>query len=250
MALYYLRLFLIAAAILVLVPLHYLWRLFRRRSPWPRRFLFWVAWVSGMRVRTRGTPRRTHVLYAANHLSWLDIMTLAGATGTAFVSKAEVARWPVVGWLAGLNDTVYVDRAQRGAVRGQAEALRSALAGGRPVALFPEGGTEGGTSILPFRASLFASLFPPLAGVMVQPVAIDYGPAGAEIAWTGDEPAGANGRRILSRRGTVPVTLHFLEPLDPAAFGDRKALAAAAQAAVEAALGASAPPFVTRPDPL
>jgi 1-acyl-sn-glycerol-3-phosphate acyltransferase len=229
----------IALSLLLFVPLHYLWRLLRLRSPWPRRFLKWVGFAAGARVRIVGTPLRSHVLFLANHVSWLDIMVIAGASGAAFVSKAEVRKWPAIGWLAGLNDTVYVERAARGAVKGQADALRDALASGRPVALFPEGTTEGAREVLPFRASLLASLFPPLPGVRVQPVAIDYGPAVAEIAWTGDEGAGANAKRLLSRRGTLPVTVSFLEPLDPAALPDRKALAAAAQAEVEAALDAS-----------
>ncbi|HEX8217086.1 MAG TPA: 1-acyl-sn-glycerol-3-phosphate acyltransferase, partial [Allosphingosinicella sp.] len=127
----------------------------------------------------------------------------------------------------------------RTAVRGQAESLREALASGRPVALFPEGTTEGAREVLPFRASLLASLFPPLSGVRVQPVAIDYGPAVGDIAWVGDEGAGANARRLMSRRGSLPVTVTFLEPIEPASAGDRKALAAAARAEVVAALAAS-----------
>ena len=178
-----------------------------------------------MRTRIVGTPLKRHVLFVSNHLSWLDIMVLAGATGAAFVSKDDVARWPVIGWLARLNNTVFVARAERKAVRGQADALRSALASGQPVALFPEGTTAGGTEILPFRASLLASLFPPLPGIRVQPVALDYGEAAQEIAWVGEESAKANAGRIFARKGRLPVTIRFLEPVDPAQAADRKALA-------------------------
>ena len=230
----------IAASLLVCVPLHYLWKLAGRRSPWPRRFLGSVARIAGLKVELRGAPLPSHVLFAANHLSWLDIMLVAGASGAAFVSRDDVARWPVIGWLAGLNDTVFVDRSDRRAVQGQADTLRGALAGGRPIALFPEGTTDGGTGLLPFRASLFSSLFPPLPGIRVQPVAIDYGSAGPQIAWTGSEPAAANARRVLSRPGTVKVTLHFLAPLDPAALGGRKAVARAAEREIAAALDPSA----------
>jgi 1-acyl-sn-glycerol-3-phosphate acyltransferase len=164
-------------------------------------------------------------------------MILAGASGTAFVSKDEVGRWPVLGWLARLNNTVFIARTERKAVRGQADALRAALAGGQPVALFPEGTTEGGTEVLPFRASLLASLFPPLAGVKVQPVALDYGRDGDDIAWIGDEAAGANARRVLSRRGSIAATVRFLEPIDPTGVGDRKTLAEHARSEIVAALG-------------
>ncbi len=230
----------IVAGLLVCLPLHYLWKLFRRRSPWPRRFLFWVGRSAGMRVRVAGTPLQSHVLFLANHLSWLDIMLVAGASGAAFVSKDDVARWPVFGWLASLNKTIFIARAERGAVRGQADQLRSALATGQPVALFPEGTTDGGVDTLPFRASLLASLFPPLPKLRVQPVAIDYGAAARDIAWVGDEAAAANARRVLSRPGTARVTLTFLEPIDPAAVGDRKALAELSRSEIVAALQGSA----------
>jgi 1-acyl-sn-glycerol-3-phosphate acyltransferase len=232
-----LRILAIVAAVIACVPLHYASLFLFRRSPWPRRFLWWVGRAAGMRARSIGTPLPSHVLFLANHLSWLDIMILAGETGTAFVSRDDVARWPVIGWLAGLNDTVYVDRSNRRAVSGQADAVRVALAGGRPVALFPEGTTDGGTSVLPFRASLLAALFPPLPGVKVQPVAIDYGAPGEEIAWTGSETAARNLRKVLSRPGTADVTLRFLDPIDPAAWGDRKALAGEARRRIVEALG-------------
>jgi 1-acyl-sn-glycerol-3-phosphate acyltransferase len=177
------------------------------------------------------------VLFVSNHLSWLDIMVVAGATGTAFVSKDDVARWPVIGWLARLNNTVFIARTERKAVRGQADALRAALTTGQPVALFPEGTTDGGVDILPFRASLLASLFPPLPHVKVQPIALDYGAAAHDIAWIGKEPAAQNGKRVLSRRGTADVLVHFLEPVDPASIGDRKALAERCRREIVDALG-------------
>jgi 1-acyl-sn-glycerol-3-phosphate acyltransferase len=168
----------------------------------------------------------------ANHVSWLDIMLLAGATGCTFVSKKEVGDWPVAGWLARLNQTIFIARTERGAVHGQAEMLRTALAAKQPVALFPEGTTEGGIDVLPFRASLLAALFPPISGVMVQPVAIDYHAAAHDIAWVGDEPADVNAMRVLGRRGTIPVTLHFLAPIDPAQMQGRKEVAAGARTAI------------------
>lgn len=226
------------AALLVCLPLHYLWRLLGRRSPWPRRFLGWVARAAGMKVRVVGAPLERDVLFLANHLSWLDILVLAGASGTAFVAKAEVADTPVVGWLATLNNTVFVARTERTAVRGQADALRAALASGQPVALFPEGTTDGGPDILPFRASLLAALFPPLPGVRVQPVALDYGAAAHDLAWIGDEAGLDNVRKVLARPGTTPVTVQFLAPVDPVT-GDRKALAAAARAEIVEALAPS-----------
>jgi 1-acyl-sn-glycerol-3-phosphate acyltransferase len=230
------RTLLIVLGLIVCVPLHYA-SLLLGGSRWPRRFLGWTAFAAGMRVRVEGAPLRRDVLFVANHLSWLDILVLAGASGTAFVAKDDVARWPLVGWLAGLNNTVFIARAARSAVKEQADALRSALASGLPVALFPEGTTDGGMEVLPFRPSLLASLFPPLAGVKVQPVALDYGAAGHDLAWIGQETAPANARRVLSRKGTVPVIVRFLAPVDPADVADRKILAQRARREILDGLG-------------
>jgi 1-acyl-sn-glycerol-3-phosphate acyltransferase len=233
----------IVAGLIVCLPLHYLWKLFGRPSPWPQIFLRWTARRCGLRVRIEGAPLPRDVLMAANHVTWLDIVVLGGAAPASFVARDDVARWPAVGWAAGLNQTIYIARHDRGSVRGQADQLRQGLAAGRAVVLFPEGTTEGGHEVLPFRASLFASLFPPLPGVRVQPVAIDYGALAEEVAWVGEESASANARRILSRPGTIPVTLRFLAPLDPGAAGDRKALSAAARAEIVAALASEPRPL-------
>ncbi|HEY0113612.1 MAG TPA: lysophospholipid acyltransferase family protein [Allosphingosinicella sp.] len=241
-----LRVAAMVALLILCLPLHYLWKLVGARSSWPRRFLAGVGRAAGMRVYVEGIPLPSHVLFLANHLSWLDILLLAGASGTAFVSKAEVAGYPVVGWLAKLNNTIFIARSDRTGVRGQADQLRSALATGQPVALFPEGTTDGGTEVLPFRASLLASLFPPIEGLQVQPVALDYGAAGPELAWIGKEPALTNAKRMLSRKGSTEVTIRFLQPLDPAAAGDRKVLAERSRSAIVAALG----PFGGRADRL
>ena len=233
-----LRVAAIAAGLIFCMPLHYLWKLLGARSIWPQLFLGYAGRCAGLRVRTEGAPLHDHVLFAANHVTWLDILALGGATRAAFVSRDDVEGWPLVGWLAGLNDSIYVARQARREVHGQADRLRRALADGRAVALFPGGTTD--HALLPFRPSLFASLFPPLPDVRVQPVAIDYGALAEEIAWTGAEDAGVNARRVLSRKGTIPVVLRFLEPVDPHAAGDRKTLAARAQAEVAEALAASA----------
>src|SRR4051812_31695855 len=236
----------ILAGLLFCVPLHYLWKLVGARPIWPQIFLGYVGACCGLRVRIEGEPLRGKVLVVANHVSWLDILALGGAAPVSVVARADVEDWPLVGWAAGLNDTIFVARDIRSSVRGQADTLRQTLADGRAVALFPEGTTEGGGGLLPSRASLFASLFPPLDGVMVQPVAIDYGAAIDDVLWLGEEGFGANAKRILSRPGTIPVVLRFLAPIDPHEAGDRKTLAARSQEEIALALGA----FAAGGDPL
>lgn len=227
------RLAAILAGFAFCVPLHYLWKLFGARSPWPRLFLGYVGRRFGLRVRTEGTPLTRNVLYTPNHVSWLDILVVGGAVPAAFVTKAELEG--VVRWASGLNDSVYIDRNMRSSVKGQAGDLRSRLAEGRAVCLFPEG-TTSGRLILPFRPSLFASLYPPLPGVMVQPVVLDFGETVDEAAWIGDEAYELNIKRILERPGRLDVTIRFLDPIDPAVAGDRKKLAAMARREVIEAL--------------
>ena len=227
----------IGVLLLLCLPLHGIWRLFRIKSPWPRIFLGGSGWCCGTRVHVSGKRCAGPVLFIANHLSWIDILLVAGATNSAFVAKADMADWPVLGWLASLNNSVYVSREARLTVQDQMMLVRDAIGDRQPLTLFPEGTTADGISLLPFRSSLLAAVTPPPAGVQVQPLAIDYGSAAPDIAWTDDESVGHNAFRVLARRGTLPVTLHFLPPLSGETVRNRKHMAAEAQAAIAQTLG-------------
>jgi 1-acyl-sn-glycerol-3-phosphate acyltransferase len=224
---------------IMLVP-HALWRTVRARSPWPRLFLRAVARLCGADVTVRGRALRHDVLFVVNHLSWLDIPILGGRTGTAFVAQDDVAKWPLIGWLASINRTVFVARADRLGVATQIDTLRAALDARHPVAIFPEGTTTDGSALLPFKPALLAVVAPPPRPMQVQPVHIDYGADARDIAWVGDEPAAANGWRVLKRRRRFPVIIEFLAPFDPASVGDRKAVAAEARQRIVGAASASA----------
>ncbi len=221
---------------LIVLPLHLLAKLGGRISPWPPRFLGAAGWILGARVKTRGDPVAPHSLIIANHVSWLDILILAGATGCAFVSKDEIRTIPLVGWLADQNHTLYIRRSERSEALGQAAAIRAALSGPQPLALFPEGTTSDGSTLLPFRPTLLAAVAPAPTGVAVRPVAIDYGRSVGQLSWVG-ESASANVRKILGRRGTFAVIVRLLDPITPGA--DRKAMAQDARGAIAAALAAS-----------
>lgn len=227
------RLAMLIVALLAALLLHGLWRLVRAPSPWPRLFLGAVARIVGARVRVVGRPLRRDVVVLANHLSWIDILLLAGANGSAFVAKSELRGVPLIGWLCTLNHTIFVARSDRMNVAAQVTQLRDALARPWPVTIFPEGTTGDGVTLLPFKAALLGALAPAPAGLMIQPVRIDYGAATPELAWIGDEPGVDHARRVLARAGRFTATLHFLEPFVPS--GDRKAIAAEARARIAAA---------------
>ncbi len=209
--------------ICVFVPLHYLYRAFSYGSPFPMLFLRYAARVCGAKVVVHGTHLKRDVFFVANHVSWMDILALAGASGTAFVAKAELADAPVVGWLASLNRTVFVKREHRMGVAEQINALKEALVDNWSVTVFPEGTTTDGQSLLPFKTSMLSVLEPPPPGVLVQPVIVDYGPVAEWIGWIGQEGGVNNAKRVLSRKGTFKVALHYLEPFSPEDFKGRRA---------------------------
>lgn len=231
------RLAAIAGWLLLCLPPHYLAKLFGR-SPWPRRFLAGTARLAGADVSIAGPAPGAGELLIANHVSWLDIPVLAGATGCAFVSKAEVRGHPFLKWIADQNGTLYVDRAERSAIHAQAAMVRDGLTASKPLAVFPEGTVGDGARLLPFKPALLAAVSPPPAGTKVRPVAIDYHGTATMFAWRPGEHGLANFFRVLGRKGRIPVTVRVLDALAPHA--DRKALARAARAAIAAALAPSA----------
>lgn len=230
------RLALMALTLLVCLPLHFTVRIFTRHSPFPRQFLRAVARIAGARIEVVGTPLQREVFFLSNHVSWLDIPALAGASGTAFVAKAEIAQAPLIGWLCRLNRTVFVQREARLDVAAQVNALRGALADNHAVTIFPEGTTTDGRSLLPFKTAMLKVLEPPPGDVMVQPVLLDYGAQAEFIGWVGAETGAANAQKVLARRGSFKLRVHFLAPFAPAQFPGRKAIAAVARERIETAL--------------
>ena len=143
---------------------------------------------------------------------------------------------PVVGWLASMNRTVYVKREHRMGVAQQINALKEALAATWAVTVFPEGTTTDGHSLLPFKPSMLSVLEPPPPGVMVQPVMLDYGEVAEWIGWIGEEGGLNNAKRVLARKGTFDLHLHFLEPFSPAEYVGRKQIGKEARRRIEEAL--------------
>ena len=229
----------ILVLLLIFVPLHYAYRIFAYGSPFPMLFLRYTARVVGARVRVVGTPLRRDVFFIANHISWLDILAMAGASGTAFVAKWELSQVPVIGWLCSLNRTVFVKREHRMGVAEQINALKEALQDNWSVTVFPEGTVTDGHSLLPFKSSMISVLEPPPPGVMVQPVVLDYGENSEELAWVGEESGLHNAMRVMARRGSFRLTITYLEPFSPEEHRGRKAIAAKAREEIEEQLVAN-----------
>lgn len=194
-----------------------------------RRFHRGLCALVGLRLEIVGRPPEGAALVVSNHISWLDVPVIGGCLPVAFLSKSEVRRWPVIGWLATNAGTHYIDRGAHG-VRNVAQAMSESLRQGRCVAFFPEGTTTAGESVRRFLPPLFAAAVE--AGVPVQPVAIRY-PHGDSVhpyaPLVGDQSMATHVWRLLGgRRLQAEVT--FCPPIAP--LSERRLLAVMAHHAI------------------
>ncbi|MFN3565977.1 MAG: 1-acyl-sn-glycerol-3-phosphate acyltransferase, partial [Burkholderiaceae bacterium] len=107
-------------------------------------------------ARTGIGPGSSGRLLLANHVSWIDVFAILACVPCRFVAKAEIGRWPLVGWLVTLVGTLYIERGRRHAVAAINHRVRDRLKAGETVAVFAEGTTTDGFSLLPFHSNLIA----------------------------------------------------------------------------------------------
>ena len=208
-----------------------------------------VCRIIGLDVERRGemSPRRP-TLFICNHTSYLDISVLGGLIAGSFVAKREVADWPLYGRLAKLQRSVFVTR-RRDKAGGARDELAGRLAAGDNLILFPEGTSNDGNRVLPFKSALFsvAERRPGDAPLTVQPVSVAYSRLNGQpmrrqlrplVAWYGDMELVGHLWRLLGL-GTLTVEVTFHPPVTIEAFGTRKALAAHCHETIAAAVSAA-----------
>ena len=230
------RLSLYSLLTLALMPVQILILLLARRYWWALPFAYHklCCRIMGLQVRVVGTPVKARpVLFVSNHVSYLDIPVLGSVIPVSFVAKAEVAQWPGYGWLAKLQRTVFVDRRRNTAMR-QRDSIHARLVAGDALVLFPEGTSNDGNRILPFRSALLsvaeaATGDQPLA---IQPVSIAYTSVNGVplgwglrplVAWYGGMELGGHLWRF-SRLGRVEVVVQFHDEVRLGDFPSRKEL--------------------------
>ncbi|SKC63519.1 lysophospholipid acyltransferase family protein [Paraburkholderia hospita] len=195
--------------------------------------------LCGMRlvVHNDGARLDEGVLVVANHISWIDIYVINAWRPTPFVSKAEIRKWPVVGWLAQQLGTVFIQREKRSDAKRIMHELAGRLNAGELMCVFPEGTTSDGVQLLPFHANMFQAAVS--ASRPVQPVCMMYedaqGRQSTAPAYIGELSLGESLDALL-RGGPLTAHVYVGAPLAPGA--DRRLLAAEAQASVGAALAA------------
>jgi len=195
----------------------------------------------GIEINVVGAfPDRGAVI--SNHLSYLDIVVFAASHPCVFVSKAEIASWPVVGWMTTMSGTVYVARGHGGSALKARQGMQDAVDAGLPVVFFPEGTTSDGSGLLPFHSGLLAQVT--TGGTAVTAAHIGYtlegdnGPGvtvAQDVCYWGDMKMLPHVFKFLGLRGVL-AEVRFAER--PIVFSSdvlhRKQVAVEAQAAVEA----------------
>ena len=217
----------------------------RRRIP--QRYHRMVCAILGIRLHEVGRRMHEHpLLIVANHCSWLDISVISAVAPAVFVAKQEVAGWPVIGLLAKLQRTVFVDRARRHKTRDVNAEIARRLAEGDPVVLFGEGTSSDGNRVLPFRSALIGAARDALAEaehtgrVWIQPLSLAYTHRRGlplsrherpRVAWYG-KMSMAPHLAGMARSGGVDVSVMWGEPVAFDEQSDRKQVARGLEAQV------------------
>lgn len=189
----------------------------------------------GLRLRVIGQPvGQGPALIVCNHISWLDILSLHAARYCRFVSKADVHHWPLIGRMATGAGTLYIERESRRDALRVVHHMSDSLRAGDVLAVFPEGTTSDGVSLLPFHANLLQAAI--AADAPVQPVALGFiddatGQRSLAPCYIGDDTLAGSVWRTLAD-GPITVVVHFGVP-QACAGRDRRAWAADLHASVE-----------------
>jgi 1-acyl-sn-glycerol-3-phosphate acyltransferase len=221
----------------------------------------------GVRIRQLGVrSAASPALILSNHVSWLDICVISALAPVVFVAKSEVARWPVLGWLARLQRTIFVNRQARYQTGAATREIAGRMLGGDAVVLFAEGTSSDGVRVLPFRSSLVGAVHHALGNsthhtsITVQPMSLAYVGFGGvpmgralreRVAWYGDVDLIPHLFHVLSS-GAIDVIVSWGEATAYDMRADRKAIARDAEKSVRrmtAAALRTAPPARATPAP-
>lgn len=251
-------LFLFALVTVPLLPFQiFAWKLERF---WHKALPHWwqkfMCRLFGFRIHLAGEMASGRpLLIVANHVSWSDILVLGAVGKVSFVAKSDMASWPVFGFFAKLQRTIFIEREKRQNSGEQAAEIARRLRAGDALVLFPEGTTSDGNRVLPFKSSLFGAAKavlekgepPHPEHVLIQPVALAYTrvhglPMGRfhrnVAAWPGTIGLVKHLKGVIAA-GAVDVSVVFGEPVEFRLQSDRKAVAADLERQVRAMTAAA-----------
>lgn len=190
-----------------------------------------VLWLMGGRLQVHGTAPDPPFCLVANHLGYMDILVVIASVRGRLVSRADLAHWPGIGWLARTFGTIFIDRSRIRDIPRVAAEMRTVVEEGDGVVFFPEGTSSSGDDVLPFKPPLMA--VPAGMDMPVHVASIGYelpgGDARLDIAWWGEMTFADHLYALLTRRH-FNASIHFGRESVPHA--DRKQLAVEAHQAV------------------
>ena len=221
----------------------FVWFWPRMARTFPMYYHSLVLRILGVRVKIDGEVlKQGPVIFAANHVSWLDIVILSSVAPVSFIAKRDVKSWPFFGALAQLQRTVFVDRDRRHTTGTSRDEMQERLKAGDMLVLFAEGTSGDGARVMPFKSAFFAAAEHP--GVSVQPLSVVYTghrnlPMTRRMrplyAWYGDMAMPPHLWAAMAH-GPIEVKVVCHPPLTIAKMGDRKSLAKHAERAVRQGL--------------
>jgi 1-acyl-sn-glycerol-3-phosphate acyltransferase len=193
----------------------------QRTGCWCRQLLG----LLGLAVQSQGAPHDGPVLWVANHVSWLDILVINAVRPARFVSKADVRRWPLIGWLVACGGTLFIERERKRDALRVLHQVSEALKAGDTIALFPEGTTSDGRGVLPFHANLLQAALS--AGAPVQAIVLRFADADQAVseaaAYVGEVNLVQSVWRVVRAR-RLTASVRYL-PVEPGgSVTDRRAL--------------------------
>ena len=190
--------------------------------------MFWMrglAFILGLKAEASGNFVTNPSLIVSNHISWLDIVVISAHGSCTFVSKSDVKNWPVIGWLANLSGTLFVQRDAKWAINETKQKIQTSLKNGRSVVVFPEGTTTNGNSVKPFKSALYQSISE--FGGTIQAIALHYSTISGDYshaAYIDDDDFVTHLLRVMQMPETR-VKLTLLAPHHCEKNSDRKELA-------------------------
>jgi 1-acyl-sn-glycerol-3-phosphate acyltransferase len=196
-----------------------------------------VCRIFGLRIELRGEALPGPQLFVSNHISWIDIPLMHSFVSMGFVSKAEIEKWPVIGFLARVGGTVFHHRGSHDSASGVAAVMARRLEEGGNVAIFPEGGILPGDGVKRFHGRLFAAAIE--TGAPIQPAMLRYVRDGRHeygMSFLPGENFIANFFRLM-RQAPCVAEIVLLRRLDSSGK-QRRPLAAEAEALVREAFDA------------
>lgn len=184
-------------------------------------------------------------LFVLNHISWLDIPVIGKIIPGNFVAKTDVEKYPLVGAVSKLQETIFIERT-RPSIMGHKGEMQRHLENGDNLILFPEGTSSNGIILQPFKSSYLALAEREIDGrhLLVQPVTIAYSRLRnmsltrgnmSVVAWVGDEELLAHIWAFL-RTGKVTAELRFHKPVTIDDYDSRKTLASDCQLTIAMSL--------------